>query len=110
MFLKTFKQLLGALVNEQGHEVHKTATATLGVFEQNCYVVTSSGGAAVTITLPKSSQCAGLIYHVCLSTKDTYDVTVSGDGATIGTLDTTGDWILVISTGQQFRIIGGLYT
>lgn len=109
MFLNTFKKLLSPLLNDAGQVVVKTAAATLGVYEQHCRCSTSGAG-AYDITLPSSAKNAGLFYYVKFTVKSTNDVTVKGDGATIGVLDTTGDWILVMSTGHEYVVVGGLYT
>lgn len=109
MFINTLKRLLTPLLNDAGMVVVKTAAATLGVSEQHCRCSTSGAG-AYAITLPSSAKNAGLFYYVKLTSKNTNDVTVSGDGATIATLDTTGDWVLVMSTGHEYVVVGGLYT
>lgn len=109
MFLQTIGKLLSSVIPGQGKVVTKTAAATLAIGEQHCRCSTSGAG-NYTITLPNSAGNAGLFYYVKLTVKNSNDVAVSGDGATIGTLDTTGDWILVMSTGHEYVVVGGLYT
>lgn len=109
MFINTFRKLLQPLLNEADFVKTVTAAITLAVHQQHCRCSTSGAG-AYDVTLPSSAQCAGLSYYVKMTTFNTNAVTVKGDGATLGTLDTTGDWIMVMSTGHEYVVLGGVFT
>ena len=111
MFLSSLRKLFHSVSVEPGKtdEVRVAAATTLRVSQQICYITTSASG-AFAITLPNSAEAKGLFYFVKLVLKSTNDCTVSGNGATVATLDTTGDNVLVVSTGAEWVPIGGTYT
>ena len=79
-----------------------TTTATLKVTEAGLLLGDTSGG-AVTSTLPAASGNVGLTYVFLLDTAGN-DWTIS-DGATVATLSSANDCVVVRSEGDDWRII-----
>jgi len=88
----------------------KSADATLEVYEQ--VVVVDSSSAAVTITMPSVEEAAGMAYDIKAPNGATNTVTVNDAGGTNMTtvvssnaLDADDDFLTIMSTGQDWRLI-----
>ena len=88
-------------------------TAALSMTVRDFVVKAVSSGSAYQITLPPVRECMGKIYYIEAVTVDG-SITVAHYGDSErwidAILDTTGDRILLFSTGESWVAIGGLFT